>query len=148
IAFLGRIDKVTKADAGCGTGKQTRTIPMSEKFWDPVKLKIWLSFCEDDLENTFYVYLTNNGVDRRDVTTVSQFWTQWVMEVFGDAVNSDALRLAWFADTDIKKVTDGGVLSNTADVADYNQLDGFWKQIFAAVTAGKTKRVTIDENAE
>lgn len=148
IAFLGRIDKVTKTDAGCGIGKQNRTIPMSEKFWDPVKLKIWLSFCEDDLENTFYVYLTKNGVDRRDVTAVSAFWNQWVMEVFSDAVLSDALRLAWFADTDVAKVSDGGVLSNTADVSDYNHLDGFWKQIFEAVTSGLTKRVEISENAE
>lgn len=148
IAFLGRIDKVTKTDAGCGTGKQTRTIPMSEKFWDPVALKIWLSFCEDDLESTFFVWLTKNGVDRRDVTAVSQFWTQWVLEVFSDAVASDAQRILWLGDTDADTILNGGTLNNASDPADYTQLDGFWKQIFAAVTAGTTKRVTIDENAE
>jgi hypothetical protein len=148
IAFLGRIDKVTKKDGGAGTGKQNRSLAMSEKFWDPAKLKIWISLTQDDLEGTFFVWLTKNGVDRRNVEDLTEFYQQWVLEVFADAAQSDALRIAYFGDKDIANVSDSGVLANTASVDDYNQIDGFWKQLFAAVTATKTKRITIAKNSE
>jgi hypothetical protein len=150
IAFLGRIDKVTRIDGGAGTGKQSRKLAMSEKTWSPKKMKIWVSLNEDDLEDTFYVYLTKNGVDRRNIEQVNEFYQQWVLEVFSDAARSDAMRIAFLGDTAAAKVADGGKLtdSDAVNVADYNQIDGFWKQLFAAVTATKTKRVTIAKNAE
>lgn len=148
IAFLGRLDKVTKKDGGAGTGKQSRTIAMSEKYWDPERMKIWISINEDDLEDTFFVWLTKTGVDRRNVEDLTEYYTQWVLEVFKDAAQTDAKRIAWFGDKDVKKISDGGVLSNSASVDDYNQINGFWKQIFTAVSAGKTPRVTISANAQ
>jgi hypothetical protein len=148
IGFLGRLSKVTKKDAGCGTGKQSKTLPMSEKEWNPETLKVWLTFCEKDLEDTFFVYLTKNGIDRYDATAVSEFWNKWVLEVVTDAVQEDALRIGWFADKAIATVEDGGTLSNSASVTDYNQIDGFFKQIFDGVGAGTIRRVTIDKNAE
>lgn len=148
IAFLGRIDKVTKKDGGAGTGKQNRQLQMSEKFWDPERMKIWVAINEDDLEDTFFVWLTKNGVDRRNIEDLTEYYTQWVLEVFTEAAQTDAKRIAWFGDKDIKKVADGGVLSDSASVDDYNHINGFWKQIFAAVSAGKTPRVTISENAQ
>ena len=148
IAFLGRIDKVTKKDGGAGTGKQNRVLAMSQKFWNPEKMKIWIALKEDDLEDTFYVWLTKNGVDRRNIEDLTEFYQQWVLEVFADAAQSDALRISWFGDTAIANVADSGVLANTASVDDYNQIDGFWKQIFAAVTATTMKKVAIAKNAE
>lgn len=148
IAFLGRIDKVTKKDGGAGTGKQNRQLQMSEKYWDPERMKIWIAINEDDLEDTFFVWLTKNGVDRRNIEDLTEYYTQWVLEVFSHAAREDAKRIAWFGDKDVKKVSEGGVLSDTADASDYNQVNGLWKQIFAAVTAGKTPRVTISKNAE
>lgn len=148
IAFLGRISKVTKKDAGAGTGKQNRTIGMSQKYWNPQKMKIWISLKEDEIEDTFFVWLTKNGVDRRNIEDLTQFYTQWVLEVFSDAAAADAMRIGWFGDTAITNVADGGVLADSESVGDYNQLDGFWKQIFAGVTAGTIERVEIDKNAE
>ena len=148
IAFMGRIDKVTKKDGGAGTGKQNRTLQMSEKFWDPEKMKIWIALNEDDLEDTFFVWLTKNGVDRRNIEDLTEFYQQWVLEVFADAAQSDALRIAWFGDKAVKNVADGGVLAAGASVGDYDQINGFWKQIFAAVTAGQTPKIDIAKNAE
>lgn len=148
IAFLGRIDKVTKKDGGAGTGKQNRVLKMSQKFWTPEKLKIWISLNEDEIEDTFFVWLTKNGVDRRNIEDLTEFYQQWVLEVFADAAQSDALRIAWFGDKAVANVADAGVLSDTASVSDYNQIDGFWKQIFAAVTATTSKKVALAKNAE
>lgn len=148
IAFLGRIDKVTKKDGGAGTGKQNRSIAMSQKFWDPVKMKIWISFKEDELEDTFFVWLTKNGVDRRNVEDLTEFYQQWVLEVFTDAAQTDAMRIAFFGDTAAANVADGGKITDGVAIDDYNQVDGFWKQLFDGVTAGKVKKVTIAKNAE
>ena len=45
IPFLGTLSKITKIDAGCGSGVSANNIPMTEKFWEPENLKIWLQLC-------------------------------------------------------------------------------------------------------
>jgi hypothetical protein len=150
IAFLGRISKVTKKDGGAGTGKQNRVLKMSQKYWDPQKMKIWVSLSEDEIEDTYFVWLTKTGVDRRNIEDHSQYYQQWVLEVFTEAAREDAMRIAWLGDTAVAKQSAGGTLSNDAEVSvdDYNQLDGLFKQIFAGVTAGTIKYVEIAENDE
>lgn len=145
IAFLGRLTKVTKIDDGCGTGQTNKTVPASEKFWDPVAVKFWLTQCENDLEKTFYVWGVKNGIDRYDLT-VGDFMN-YVMEVLIPAVKEDALRLLWFGDKAVDTIALSSFLNSSADIPFYNAINGFWKLIFDAVTAGKTTRVTITENA-
>ncbi len=146
IAFLGRIEKVTKLDGGCGTGKDTGTLPMEEKFWDPVRMKIWFQQCGDDVEDTFFVWGAGQGLDRKDLTTNPQYWMQWVMETFEEAALDDCIRVFFFGDTAIDDIGSGGTLTLAADIVNYNQLDGIFNQIFADVTAGDTPRFQIDEN--
>lgn len=144
IAFLNRIDKVTKKDAGCGTGKLTKALPMEEKSWDPTKMKIWIGMCADEIEGTFWIWMSNRGLKRDMVIDVTPFWVEYVMEVFEEAVASDAVRIAWFGDVDHDEFSMGGVLTNGTDITDYNQMDGFWKKIFAA---GSIPVTSIPENA-
>lgn len=147
IAFLNRINKVSRIDPGCGLGKRDLQLGMEEKTWSPSPIKMWFDFCEDDLEDTFYVYLTKNGVDRRDVSKVNEFWVKWVLEIFTDAANDDFLRFAFLGDKAADNVAGGGVITNGVAVEDYQQIDGFWKQIFADVTATFTPLTPIAENA-
>lgn len=148
IAFLGRLSKITRADAGCGTGKLTKTIPMSEKFWEPVPHKIWLSQCADDLESTFFVWGLNKGIDRKDLSnTENGYLEEFIMEVMTDATAEDALRIVWFGDVDASDVGGTGVLGDAADIPNYNTIDGFWKQIYTGVAATSIKKVAIPENA-
>lgn len=147
IAFLRRINKVSRVDPGCGLGKRDLQLGMEEKTWNPSPIKMWFDFCEDDLEDTFFVYLTENGVNRRDVSKVNEFWVKWVLEIFTDAANDDFLRFAFLGDTLADNVSGGGVITNGVAPEDYQQIDGIWKQIFADVTAVLTPRVVITENA-
>ena len=75
IPFLGTLSKITKKDAGCGSGVSANNIPMTEKFWEPENLKIWLQLCAEDLVNSFWVYAQKLGMDRSDVTgtTIASF---------------------------------------------------------------------------
>lgn len=148
IAILGHLSKITRKDLGCGLGKLDKTIKMSEKFWDPVNLKIWLSECWTQFENTFMVYYLNVGGEKSDLTT-TEIFSNWLVEEVGQAATNDATRIAWFGDKQAAKVADGGVFSDDPElnILDYSMLDGLWKQIFAIVTANPARRVTIAKNA-
>lgn len=143
IAFLARTNKVTKKDDGCGTGQTNKSLQMTEKFWNPAKLKVWVQQCADDLEGTFYVWGLNKGIARKDLTQTD--FMVYIMEIMSDAVADDILRMAWFGDTALLNVADGGVLVNASDPGDYTPFDGFWKQIFAELASGN--HYTITENA-
>ena len=148
IAFLGLLNKITKKDAGCGTGVTTTNIPMSEKFWDPEQVKIWLQQCHRDLEASFWVYAKNRGLNVADLTATD--FARFVVDRMSDAAFEDALRIVWFNDTAAGNYNSSpaGVITNGVSLGDYNIIDGLWKQLFAIVAADSTRRVTIAANAE
>lgn len=151
IGYLGRLSKITKADTGCGSTPDTsKNIEMTEKFWDPVALEIWLELCYSDLEASFFIWGQNKGYKRSDLETDKSKVVEFVLEKMSEAALEDALRIAWFSDTDAALSDDSpaGTLSPAADVDDYNTLDAFWKQLYAIVATTPTRRYTIDENAE
>ena len=145
IPFLGTLSKITKKDAGCGSGVSSNNIPMTEKFWEPENLKIWLQLCAEDLINSFWVYAQRLGMDRSDVTgtTIASF----VVESMTAAAQEDLLRIIWFNDKAADNVSGGGVITNGVSLTDYDIIDGLWKQIFDVVTANAARRVSIAENA-
>ena len=145
IAFLGRISKITQKDNGCGTGALNKTIPMSEKFWNPVAVKAWLTQCEDDLEQTFFVWGTSKGIKRKDLTDTD--FMDFVIDIMTTAVKDDALRFIWFGDTAADTIANLSFLNDASDIPFYNAVNGLWKQIFAAVTGATMTRVTVAENA-
>lgn len=145
IAFLGRITKITKIDEGCGTGAINKDPGITAKYWNPVAVKAWLTQCEKDLERTFYVYTTAKGIDRLKVTEGD--FADYVMEIMTTALKEDALRLIWFGDTAADTIALGSFLNAGTDIPFYNAINGYWKQIFAAVTGATMTRVTISENA-
>ena len=145
IPFLGLLSKITKKDAGCGSGVSANNIPMTEKFWEPENLKIWLQLCAEDLLNSFWVYAQKLGMDRSDVTgtTIASF----VVERMTSAAQEDLLRIIWFNDKNAEWVDDGGVITDGVPLADYNIIDGLWKQIFDVVAATPARLNAIPENA-
>jgi hypothetical protein len=145
IPFLGTLSKITKIDAGCGSGVSANNIPMTEKFWEPENLKIWLQLCAEDLLNSFWVYAQKLGMDRSDVTgtTIASF----VVERMTAAAQEDLLRIIWFNDKAADNVSGGGVITNGVSLTDYNIIDGLWKQIFDVVTATPARKIAISENA-
>jgi hypothetical protein len=145
IPFLGRLSKITKLDGGCGTGILSKNIPMTEKFWEPENVKIWLDMCAQELDGSFFVYLRKNGIDRDNLegTEIASF----IVDTMSDAASEDLLRIIWFNDKAAANVSGGGVIKNGVSLTDYNIINGIWKQIFAAVTADPARLVAISENA-
>jgi hypothetical protein len=148
IAYLGLLSKITKKDAGCGTGATSKQIPMAEKFWDPEQVKIWLQLCHTELEDSFMVYAKQRGINYADVTPTDI--AAFVVQRMSDAGFEDALRLVWFNDKNAANVGDTptGTITTGVSIADYNIINGLWKQIFEIVAADPARRETIAANAE
>lgn len=152
IAFLERFSKVTVADTGCGTGKSVKTLPMYEKFWEPVDVKIWLQPCWKDFKASFFVWTMRKGIERADISETDL--AEYIIEVLTFAVKDDALRLLWFGDKNISHdgASPAGTLADSDDVKYYNLINGFWKQIYEGVaigagTHGHIPRHEITKNA-
>lgn len=151
IGYLGRLTKITKSDTGCGSTPDTsKNIEMTEKFWNPVALEIWLELCYSDLEASFFIWGQNKGYKRSDLETDKSKVVEFVLERMSEAALEDALRIAWFGDTDAAHTDDSpaGTISPASDLDDFNTLDGFWKQLYAIVATTSARRYTISENSQ
>lgn len=134
IAFVRRFNKVTIAEpAGCGNGKQSKTIPMYEKFWEPHYTKIWIEMCWKDFLSSLYAWGIKNGIERANLEDTDV--AKYLMDTMPPAILDDLWRLVWFGDVDITDIADSpaGTLGSASDIPYYNILDGLWKKIFAGV---------------
>ena len=42
VVYAGLLSKITKLDAGCGTGNTSKAITFTQKKWSPKQVKVWL----------------------------------------------------------------------------------------------------------
>ena len=148
IVIFGLLGMVgTAGGADCDIVVDTNAISATEKFWEPVQIDVRITQCVKDLIPSFIGWGTKNGIDKNDLTGGD--WLMFVQERLLHAMEEAVLRHAWFGDTAAALVTasPAGVITAGSNVAYVNAINGFWKQIFAVVTADATKRYTISENA-
>jgi hypothetical protein len=147
IVFMGRLGKISRKDTGCGSTPLSTGITNTEKFWTPVRIEAWLKDCYTNLEETFFVWAKQRGINEPDLTGTD--FAAFIVDRMNDAMFEDFLRIAWLGDTDAESVdaTPSGVLSSGVNPLDYNQIDGLWKQLFVVGGANPTRRYTIAENA-
>ena len=53
VGMFGRLSKISKKDAGCGSTPSTATIPFTSKVWDPTGIEMWIKQCYTELQDTF-----------------------------------------------------------------------------------------------
>ncbi len=149
IVYAGLLEKITKANAGCGTGATSKAIPFTQKLWDPKKVKVWLEMCADELDQSLMIYAKKKGLNVDDLTGTEI--ESFLVDHIKPAMLEDAFRIIWFNDTDHSNVSDSGgtnEITDGVDVDDYNMIDGLWKQLIAITVADADRLVTISENSE
>lgn len=142
IAILGRIEGLTgKGTGSCNPTSDTNTIGMSEKFWNPETVSTRLTSCWTDLKESFFIYGTNNGIAKADLTSTD--YMNFLEERMSDALQEEVLRIIWFSDVDAADVNASppGVLTAGTDADYFNKIDGLWKQLFA-IAAADANRLT------
>jgi hypothetical protein len=135
-------------DTAVGRPKSGNKPTLTEKFWEPTKVGDTMEFSTVELNALFKAYFDKiqkyQDIYNMEGTELEKF----LMEVFANSAQTAANRYAWLGD---KAIAVSGAaasgLINAADVKFFDAVDGLWKKIFAAVTAGSVKRTTITKNA-
>ena len=141
IALLGRIEGLTgKGTGSCNQTSNDNTIGMSEKFWNPETVSNRLTECWDNLEESFFIYGTKNGLEKADLDGTA-FW-MFLEERMADALIEEVYRIIWFSDVDAADVAASppGVLTAGTDPLYFNKIDGLFKQLFAIVAADPLRK--------
>jgi hypothetical protein len=148
IGYFERLYKISQKSQACGTLTPTsQKVKTREKFWLPTEIEILVQQCYKDLEETFFEWsdLARAGVAKANLTVGDAY--DFIIETLQVGSAHDMQRIAWFADKNIDDVGSGGTLKLAADIPNYDQIDGLFKQWFAIATANTKQRVTIAANA-
>lgn len=86
------------------------------------------------------------GTEPAEIVKNREFVT-YMSESYGDGMVQDYERIKWMGDI-AAATTPAGYLKVGVDLDDYTPLDGWWKQIFAGVTATTIQRETIAANTQ
>jgi len=156
---LGAYSKITFADGGCGVGAVSADIPSSEYTWLPIELKAWQKYCLKNLRTNLIAIGIGLGYEAADISkavvavqqgvgtaTQNKQISAIIMDMFTKAVTDDIVRKSWFGDTSMALISGGGVLRNSDAVANYNEFDGYYKQLATIVAGDASRRYTITEN--
>lgn len=147
LGIIGEFGLLGTANTGCSPQWGNDAIATSEKTWDIGAWQIAEQLCWADIENTLVKYTLNNGTDIADMTA-NDYLDEIVVPRLELAIMKMYIRLAFFGDKNAKAVASGGVITKATDVPYFTLINGFFTQLYAGVTAGTTKRVTISANAE
>lgn len=146
IVFLGKINGLVgqkHTTDQCAPVENTGTITNTQKFWEPAYIDDRFSECWDDLLDGFFIYATQNGIDKSDLTSTE--FADFFVERFNDAIAEMLLRFIWFGDTDAATIADSpqGYFAVADFVAKrWNAFDGLWVQLFAIVAANSSRKTT------
>lgn len=143
VGFVGKPGLLGKASEGCNPTYDNHLAPTTEKTWDIQEWQISEKICYEDLIGTIAQHFAQNGSDVADLTD-TEYMDTIVRPLFEQAIPELIIRYAFFGDKNIE----AGSLQDGVPVSAFNLIDGIWKQLFTAVTTGKTKRVTIEANTK
>jgi len=148
VGFVGRFEKVTHLDPGCGAEATTPRIPFDKLTWDPKPMLAWIKECAYDLDSTFLAWGMDNGYKRDDLQntlikikrgslvpgdagteTAVSYWSEFVQDMFVSAIKRDIYRFVLLGDT---AITAAKLTNGEDDVKNYNAINGLFQQVFNA----------------
>lgn len=133
IVILGRLNAPVGLGAGgCDPVANPATITNTEKFWQPATVSDRITECAKDLLATFFTWGLKNGLAKNDLTGTD--YAIFLEERYGDEIKEAIFRIAWFGDT-AAAIQPAGVIATGTNLALFNKIDGFWKQLFTIATA-------------
>lgn len=147
-SLLGKTG-LLKARGTCGRTSSKASAVLSEKFRNPEIIEDLFEQCQGEVDALFKAYndKINNAKEIFDITGSDEdtFLVLLVVKSMGEAIQ----RISWLGNKSVAAAdaTTAGLIA-AADVKFYNQIDGFWEQIFDAVTANLTPYVSIPKNNE
>lgn len=146
IGFIGEGGLVGVAKQGCNPTPQDFAIGTRKVTWTPKAWEILVDECANDLAATAALYAQHKGNRVDDLTDTD--YMAIVVQVLEAAIRDFFYRILWLGDTAADNVSESGVITNGVDKKYFTLLDGFFKQLRAAVVAKPALGVTIAANSE
>ena len=138
IAILGKIDGLTgKGTGACDPSDDTLNIATSQKKWLPKTVSNRFAFCWTETKDSFFIWGTKNGIAKSDLTGTD--YLNFIQDRITPALKEEVMRIAWFGDATADHSDATGVITPGTDLLYFNRIDGFWKQLFAIVTADSAR---------
>lgn len=150
LPLVSKLDKLVRADSGCGSSAIAGAAPINQKVWDPQPLEVWREECASTFWSTYLHWGQGLGYTKYDLrasangSAPADLWRTFIERRLREGLATDLVRLFWHADTAADNVGSGGELTAGVDKLDYNMLDGFIKQ---AQASGSVQAVTLAKNA-
>jgi len=143
IVLASQLGKTGITDSACARPNSGAESVLTQKYWEPANIGDTLVHCQTDVNGLFKAYYTKiqKYTDLFDIT--GSDLEKLLMVLLSESAMKTILRVAWLADTSV--AVSGAAASGlkaAADVKYYDQIDGLWNQIFAAVTAGDVEHTT------
>lgn len=148
LGYVGAMNDVGWAGAGCDPTYKKPKIDMLEKEWSIGDWQVPLEFCYKDLENTIAEYCLKKGTAIGDLTA-TDYMDDIVYPTLKEAMRLMMWRVIWFADTQADVTgSGGGTLTTGTDKTLFTMTDGLWKHLFAIATANAGQKTAIAANQE
>lgn len=147
IPFFGLMGLVGQADSSCEAPASTEAVAATQKYWEPLRIGFRLTHCQADIDTKFKLWQKSLNASK-ELEDVNPSLVDFLSQRAIDATYESILRLSAFGDTAADTVDNGGNLVNGTTKAFFTVIDGLWKQVETAVTAGDTVKISIAENAE
>ncbi|GAB3889841.1 hypothetical protein GCM10028803_00300 [Larkinella knui] len=143
VYFLTPINKITVKSQGCDPSSTAKSIPRTQKVWDPQDVEGRLEFCWTELNGQLEESQLKAGSDVANIegTVVEGY----LLDILVPAAYRDLMRMAWLSK---KTITSGELTGGAGDVKNYDQLDGFMKKIVDGVGASLIPYAAIAKNAQ
>ncbi len=145
IVFAGRIEDGLVAHTGC-TPAEGGTLGFTEKTWSPKKFGVRFKHCADDVNNLLKIFQKARRMNPDFYNRIDSQELGLVAARVGMMLRETLPIKLWFSDTAADLASGSGVFKAGTNLNLFNVIDGFWKQIFAAIPAGNEYHVNIAAN--
>lgn len=151
VVYVGLLSKITKADAGCGSGVTANGMTMTQQKWAPAQVKVWLQLCANELDGSLLLYARAKGTDVKNIIEGADGeLVKFIVQNITQAMLEDAFRIMYFNKTTHTNVGAGSgsqEIKAGVSLTDYTMINGFFKRFEDICVADPTRKVAITENA-
>lgn len=147
LGFIGDMADVGWAGGGCKPEYKNFTIANGKKTWELGAWDIPLELCHTDVEGTIAEYTLNKGTNIGDLTG-TDFLNLIVRPALERQVKRMYWRMGWFGDKSANHISEGGVVTEGADLKLLNTADGLFKRIFTQGASNSAQVTAIAANGK
>ena len=147
LGWIGEMEDIGWAGAGCNPTYKKAKIAATEKQWLINEWSIPLEWCYEELFDTIAEYTLKKGTEIADLTS-TEYMDEIVYPALELAMQRMMWRFVWFGNQGAENVSSGGMITDGVDPELFKTINGFFNQLFAIGAANPAQHTVIAANNE